>query len=642
MIVQLLCVFAAMAFGAAFAAKVTEVGVTSRSMGKDVPVSIVLPDKYFKDPGAEWAGVYLLHGAGGSNRSDAVRDVEFLADTYDVIFVCPDGAKTSWWFDSPVDPSMRYETFVTAELVPWIDAHYRTYGTRTQRAVMGGSMGGHGACWLGFRHKDLFGAVGNIYGGVDLRDFPTQWDIAKRLGPRDEFPARWRDHSAIAEAAKLKNREIELITVVGTSDFFLPANRRMHELLSSNKVAHTYVEIRGETEAGSQHTMDVCYKARALVVPFLANYFASGKAQIAKGFYPLAKRYTVKVTKKVWKETPAPQVELPEPWKVVEGDDGYTALDVRDFYFTVEAPTQDGKAPPPPRVKLTWPGVEVSGVYGASGLERNGDTLSFVADGRAGLCYMTTFCDGPIVNGFHHHVDGTQHGPYRNKPQPWIENRASANWRAACRAMFLRAGFGAKEATDGANINLYGYDTNFPYRHVDHPTHFHIMLEWDGFSNNNVGHYTLNPDGSIRGNNFLVCGQVAGYPRTGYYPQMPGATTDYNGPKGTTVFSIEMRADGTGIILKKPGAQAQWMCRSKRADEEVSLYERTSAESEWTPVASYAVDDRPAEGVMEIVERPLPEGRESCIVVTYDRDTAALKEVRRFCRAIDTTKGIRK
>ena len=45
---------------------------------------------------------------------------------------------------------------------------------------------------------------------------------------------------------------------------------------------------------------------------------------------------------------------------------------------------------------------------------------------------------------------------------------------------------------------------------------------------------------------------------------------------------------------------------------------------------------------MEIVERPLPEGRESCIVVTYDRDTAALKEVRRFCRAIDTTKGIRK
>lgn len=55
--VQLMSVFAAMAFGAAFAAKVTEVGVTSRSMGKDVPVSIVLPDKYFRDPGAEWTPV---------------------------------------------------------------------------------------------------------------------------------------------------------------------------------------------------------------------------------------------------------------------------------------------------------------------------------------------------------------------------------------------------------------------------------------------------------------------------------------------------------------------------------------------------------------------------------------------------------
>jgi len=230
--------------GVASAARIDEVRVPSAGMSKDVPVSIVFPDKYATDPGAEWPVVYLLHGAGGTNRSDAAPDVGFLADQYGIVFVCPDGAKTSWWFDSPVDPSMRYETFVAKELVPWIDANYRTYGTRTQRAVMGGSMGGHGACWLGFRHKDLFGAVGNIYGGVELWDFPNNWEIARRLGPRDEFPARWREHSAIAEAAKLKNRDIELVTVVGTSDFFLPANRRMHEFLSSNKVAHTYIEIR--------------------------------------------------------------------------------------------------------------------------------------------------------------------------------------------------------------------------------------------------------------------------------------------------------------------------------------------------------------------------------------------------------------
>lgn len=609
--------------GVASAATVKCVMVPSAAMKKEVPTTVVLPDKYARDPGAEWPVVYLLHGAGGNNRSDGCApDVSRYADLYDVIFVCPDGAVTSWWLDSPIDPTMRYETYVVDELVPWVDAHYRTYGTRTQRAIMGGSMGGYGACRLGFRHRDLFGAVGNIYGGVDFRAFPNEWEIARRLGPRDQFPERWAEFAAVTEAAKLKNRDIELITVVGTQDFFLKCNREMHELLAANKVAHTYVEIRGETDAGSRHTYDFAYRARALVLPFLANYFETGKAQIANGYYPLAKRYTVKVTKKVWGETAAPIVELPENWKIVEGDDGYTALDVRDYYFTIEAPTVDGNEPKAPVIRLTWPGVEVSGVYGAKDVRRDGAAWTFVPTGRAKLNYITSYADGPIENAFHHHVDGTQHGPYRGKPQPWIENRASANWRAACWAMFRRAGFTTKESTDGAHINLYGYDTNFPYRHVDNPTHFHIMLEWGGFANNNVGHYTLNPDGSIRGNNFLVCGAVAGYPRPGYYPQKAGATTDYNGPKGNTLFTVEMLADGSGLVLRKPGVAREWRCQSRRPDESVTLSERADGSAAWRDLTAYSIDDRPAEGRMEIVERKLPSGEELRGVIRYNRDNA--------------------
>ena len=265
---------------------IRDVAIHSPSMDKDVPASVILPDSYDVDKATRWPVIYVLHGAGGTHRRyiDANLGVPDLADRFQVILVCADGGKTSWWFDSPIDPSFRYETHVFRELVPWVDAHYRTIPERGKRAIMGASMGGHGACWIGFRHKDIFGAVGTIVGGLDLWDFPNSWDIAKRLGARDEFPERWREHSAVAEAAKLKNGDVELVFIAGTSDFFLPSNRRMHEILSNNKIAHTYIEIRGRDDKSSGHydysftRNSACW---AVIASFFRAYFDTGTGCLA-------------------------------------------------------------------------------------------------------------------------------------------------------------------------------------------------------------------------------------------------------------------------------------------------------------------------------------------------------------------------
>ncbi len=278
----LACCVASLALGGV----VRDVSVFSESMGKDVPVSVVLPDRYAADSTNRWPVVYLLHGAGGSNRRyiDAGLGLPSLSDRFGVIIVCADGGSTSWWFDSPVDPSFKYETHVARELVPWVDSHFRTAADRGKRAIMGPSMGGHGACWIGFRHKDLFGAVGVLCGGVDLWDFPNNWDIAKRLGPRDEFPERWREHSAVAEAAKLKNGDVEIVSIIGTSDFFLAPNRKMHKILSDNKVAHTYIETRGRDEKSSGHDLSFTSGALPQVVTFFRNYFDTGRGALVGGF----------------------------------------------------------------------------------------------------------------------------------------------------------------------------------------------------------------------------------------------------------------------------------------------------------------------------------------------------------------------
>ena len=108
-------------------------------------------------------------------------ELKDIADRDGLIFVCPDG-KNSWYWDSPKDPSYRYETFVSSELVKYIDSEYSTVKDRSGRAITGLSMGGHGAMWLSFRHKDVFGAAGSTSGGVDIRPFPNNWEMNKLLG----------------------------------------------------------------------------------------------------------------------------------------------------------------------------------------------------------------------------------------------------------------------------------------------------------------------------------------------------------------------------------------------------------------------------------------------------------------------------
>ena len=99
----------------AAASRLETVKVESESMHKQIDVSVVLPDSYGARP---LPVVYLLHGYGDNNLLGylSYTNVRQYADMFDVVLVIPDGG-TNWYFDSPVDPTIRYETFVSSELV---------------------------------------------------------------------------------------------------------------------------------------------------------------------------------------------------------------------------------------------------------------------------------------------------------------------------------------------------------------------------------------------------------------------------------------------------------------------------------------------------------------------------------------------
>ena len=110
-----------------FAAKVDTLLIKSPSMNKEVQVVVVTPDAASGKKSVACPTIYLLHGYGGNAKTwiDIKPNLPQIADEKGIIFVCPDG-KTSWYWDSPVNPSFRYETFISSELVKYIDEHYKT------------------------------------------------------------------------------------------------------------------------------------------------------------------------------------------------------------------------------------------------------------------------------------------------------------------------------------------------------------------------------------------------------------------------------------------------------------------------------------------------------------------------------------
>ncbi|HMI61001.1 MAG TPA: alpha/beta hydrolase family protein [Puia sp.] len=238
----------------ALAARVDTILVHSTAMNKDIKCVVIQPSHPATvRTAANAAGtshlpvIYLLHGYSGNYAQwpATAPQLSKEADDLGILFVSPDGGYDSWYFDSPIDSSVRYETFMTKELIPYIDTHYSTIADRTHRAITGLSMGGHGALYLAIRHKDLFGAAGATSGGVDFRPFPDNWGIKKDLGTITEHKDNWDTNTVLTAVDNLSNGDLKIIFDCGTSDFFLTVNRNLHQKLLDKKIDHDYIERPG-------------------------------------------------------------------------------------------------------------------------------------------------------------------------------------------------------------------------------------------------------------------------------------------------------------------------------------------------------------------------------------------------------------
>jgi S-formylglutathione hydrolase FrmB len=268
----LLLIVSSSIFSFAFAGKADTIAVYSNSMKKDIKTVVITPKQYGKKK-RTFPVVYLLHGYGGSynNWVNRVPDLTALADKNQLIIVCPDGAFGSWYFDSPVDSSFRYETFVAKELPNYIDNKYKTIRDRKARAITGLSMGGHGGMFLGFRHAETFGACGSMSGALDVSLITRGYDMQKRLGDTITNKKYYQDWSVMKVMEQYPKDSLAIIIDCGTEDFIYGMSKAAHEKMMKLKIQHDYIERPG------RHDWKYWDKAVRYQLLFFKEFFEKGR-----------------------------------------------------------------------------------------------------------------------------------------------------------------------------------------------------------------------------------------------------------------------------------------------------------------------------------------------------------------------------
>lgn len=229
---------------------IERIKVRSPVMGRALEVTIVKPQP--GPPGvSRWPVIYLLHGYASKARVWLdIAPLQRLADSLQVLFVCPDADRASWYLDSPVRGDSQFESYLTLTLRHAIDSLYPTRTDSLGQYLIGSSMGGHGALSLLARRPDLYAGAVSISGPLTLETAGERYGVDQVLGARGAGGERWHSYSFVGLAHRLAGLSRLVVLDCGTSDFACASNHRASVLLDSLGIAHTLRTREGEHTLG--------------------------------------------------------------------------------------------------------------------------------------------------------------------------------------------------------------------------------------------------------------------------------------------------------------------------------------------------------------------------------------------------------
>jgi hypothetical protein len=171
-------------------------------------------------------------------------------DTYNLTIIEPTFAIDPWYADNPNDPQLRYETFMTQELVPWIKNLPNSTG-QEQIWLLGFSKSGIGGQDLILKHPDLFTLAASWDLPADMASYDQFGsNSANNYGTDANFQANYRLSQAFVDAHKgqfLVNNRIW----IGGYNLYPTDVSDYNNLLTSESIVHSY-----KSQQYSAHSWD--------------------------------------------------------------------------------------------------------------------------------------------------------------------------------------------------------------------------------------------------------------------------------------------------------------------------------------------------------------------------------------------------
>jgi hypothetical protein len=198
------------------------------------PLAVYVPPGYDDQPDRRYPTVYVIQGYTGhvamwQNRT-AFRQP--FTETADAVFARGEAppavvvyvdAWTSYGGSQFVDSpgTGKYHSYLCEEVVPWVDARYRTLPDAAHRAIMGKSSGGFGAMITPMLRPDLFGALAthagdSLYEYCYIPEFPV---AVRHLRNYDGDIFQWWDDFR-SRVAFTRGEDMDLLGLLGVAACF--------------------------------------------------------------------------------------------------------------------------------------------------------------------------------------------------------------------------------------------------------------------------------------------------------------------------------------------------------------------------------------------------------------------------------------
>lgn len=242
------------------AARVENVRLQSKLVNATLPYNVILPRDYDTSRATRYPVLYLLHGLFGhySDWLTKTNVADYTAE-HRLIVVMPEG-NDSWYIDSSIVTTDKYESYILQELLPDVQQRYRTIEARYGRAIAGLSMGGYGAIKFGLKSPQTFVFAASMSGAFGAtrwaeKDIPPSWlESLKSFGPPGGDTRQQNDLFEIIN--KLPAGRIQSLPFFyfdcGTEDLSLifPYNRELSALMFEKKIPHEFRELPGDHSWG--------------------------------------------------------------------------------------------------------------------------------------------------------------------------------------------------------------------------------------------------------------------------------------------------------------------------------------------------------------------------------------------------------